>query len=81
MVSLPSASFLPSVSISAKLTGEFTSLEEPSDDYDILSIYDLFADGPGFAGSERQIDPSDPTRSLGFRLSNPYVDPCSRILA
>jgi hypothetical protein len=66
MVSSPSANFLSYVSISAKLTGEFTLLEEPSDDSDIVSVLDLLADGPGFAGSERRIEPKDPTRK--FRL-------------
>jgi hypothetical protein len=44
-----------------ELTGEFTSLEEPSDDSDIVSVLDLVADGPDFAGSERRIEPSDLT--------------------
>jgi hypothetical protein len=66
MVSSPSANFFSSVSISAKLTGKFTSLEEPSDYYDIISVLDLLADGPGFAESERRIKPSDPMRK--FRL-------------
>jgi hypothetical protein len=66
MVSSAFANFLSSVSISAKLTGEFTSLEEPSDYFDIVSVLDLLAEGPGFAGSERRIKPSDPTRK--FRL-------------
>jgi hypothetical protein len=65
MISSPSA-FFPS-SISAKLTGEFTSLEEPYDDSDIATVLDSLADGPGFAGSERRIEPKDPTRK--FRLS------------
>jgi hypothetical protein len=51
-----------------KLTGEFTSLEEPSDDSDIVSALDLLADGPGFAGSERRIKPSDPTRKFGLPI-------------
>jgi hypothetical protein len=38
-----------------KLTGKFTSLEEPSDDSDDVSALDFLADGPGFAGSERRI--------------------------
>jgi hypothetical protein len=49
-----------------ELTSEFTSLEEPSDDSYIASILDLVADGPGFARSERRIEPSDPTQK--FRL-------------
>jgi hypothetical protein len=36
-----------------ELTSEFTSLEERSDDSDVVSVLDLLADGPGFAGSER----------------------------
>jgi hypothetical protein len=64
MVSSPPVIFHSSVS--AKLTGEFTSLEEPSDDSDIATVLGSLADGPGFAGSERRIEPSDPTRK--FRL-------------
>jgi hypothetical protein len=59
MVSSPPANF-PS-STSAKLTGEFTSLEEPYDDSDIATVLGSLADGPGFIGSERRIEPSDPT--------------------
>jgi hypothetical protein len=40
MVSSPSAISLSSVFISAMLTGEFTSLEEPSDDSDIAIVLD-----------------------------------------
>jgi hypothetical protein len=64
MVSLPPVIFHSSTS--AKLTGEFTSLEEPSDDSNITIVLDLLADGPGFTGSKRRIEPSDPTRK--FRL-------------
>jgi hypothetical protein len=64
MVSSPPAIF-PS-SASAKLTGEFTSLEEPSDDSDIATVSGSLADGPDFVGSERRIEPSDLTRK--FRL-------------
>jgi hypothetical protein len=66
MVSSPSAIFPSSVSISAKLTGEFTSLEEPSNDSYIATVLDSLADGPGFAGSERRIEPKDQMRK--FRL-------------
>jgi hypothetical protein len=48
-------------SASAKLIGEFTSLEEPSDDSVIATVSGSLADGSGFVGSERQIEPSDPT--------------------
>jgi hypothetical protein len=32
----------------AKLTGEFTSLEEPTDDPDVEIVLILLADGPDF---------------------------------
>jgi hypothetical protein len=64
MVSSPPVIF-PS-SISVKLTGEFTLLEEPSDDSDIATVLGSLADGLGFTESERRIEPSDPTRK--FRL-------------
>jgi hypothetical protein len=51
-------------SIVAKLTGEFTSLEEPTDDSDIAIVAVLHADGSNFIGSERRIDPKEPTRKL-----------------
>jgi hypothetical protein len=59
MVSSPPAIF-PSFA-STKLTGEFTSLEEPSDDSDIATVLGSLADGPVFVGPERRIEPSDPT--------------------
>jgi hypothetical protein len=68
MVLSPSEDFLPSVSISVKLTGEFTLLEEPSNDSSVVPVLDLLADGPGYAGSERRIEPNDPTQK--FRLPN-----------
>jgi hypothetical protein len=66
MILSPSAIFLSSIYVSVKLTSEFTSLEEPSSDSDIATVLDSLADGSGFAGSERQIEPKDPTRK--FRL-------------
>jgi hypothetical protein len=59
MVSSPPVIF--PYSTSAKLTGEFTSLEEPSDDVDIATVSGSLADGFGFVGSEKRIEPSDPT--------------------
>jgi hypothetical protein len=53
MVSSTSAIFPHVISVVAKLTGEFASLEEPSDDSDIAIVLALLADGSGFAGSER----------------------------
>jgi hypothetical protein len=46
--------------IDAKLTGEFTLLEEPTDDPDIVIVLILLADGPNFVGSERRVEPKDP---------------------
>jgi hypothetical protein len=40
--------------IVVKLAGEFTSLEEPTDDSNIVIVAVLFADG-----SERRIDPKE----------------------
>jgi hypothetical protein len=48
-------------SVVAKLTGEFSSLEEPSDDSNIAIVTVLLADGSNFIESERQIEPKDPT--------------------
>jgi hypothetical protein len=51
-----------------KLTGEFTSLEEPTNDSDITAVAVFPADGPDFIGCERQIEPKGPVRK--FRLPN-----------
>jgi hypothetical protein len=53
-------------SVVTKLTDEFTSLEEPTNDSDIAIIVVLVADGSNFVESERRIEPKDPTRK--FRL-------------
>jgi hypothetical protein len=66
MVSLSSSIFSPVFSAVVKLTGEFTSLEEPTDDLDTVIVLVSLADRSGFAGSERRIEPEDPTQK--FRL-------------
>jgi hypothetical protein len=66
MVSSSYSIFSPVFSTIVKLTGEFTSLEEPTDDPDIVIVLISLADGSSFAGSERRIEPKDPTRK--FRL-------------
>jgi hypothetical protein len=48
-------------SITAKLTGEFASLEEPTDDPDLAIILVLLVDRPDFAGLERQVEPEGST--------------------
>jgi hypothetical protein len=47
-------------SVGLKLTGEFTSLEEPTDDSDIAVDAVFSTDGPDLVGSERRIIPRDP---------------------
>jgi hypothetical protein len=44
-----------------KLTGEFTSLEEPADDYDTAIVVVFPADGFDFIGSKRGIECKEPT--------------------
>jgi hypothetical protein len=44
-----------------RLIGEFTSLEEPTDDPDIVILSTLLADELDFAGSERRVEPEGPT--------------------
>jgi hypothetical protein len=55
-------------SIVVKLTGEFNSLEEPTDDSDIATVVVFHADGPDSVRSERRIEPKEPMRK--FRLPN-----------
>jgi hypothetical protein len=50
--------------VSLKLTGEFTSLEEPTDDSDLATDAVFPAYGPEFIRSERRIEPRKPTRNL-----------------
>jgi hypothetical protein len=64
MVSSSSSIFSHVFSDVAKLTGEFTSLEEPTDDSDIVIVLVSLADGFGFTGSERRIEPKDSTRKF-----------------
>jgi hypothetical protein len=53
MVSSTSTIFPSTISVAVKLTGKFTSLEEPTDDSDTATVLDSLADGPSFVGSER----------------------------
>jgi hypothetical protein len=48
-------------SVAAKLTDEFTSLEEPTDDPNSVVDLALFTDGPDSAGSEGRVEPEGPT--------------------
>jgi hypothetical protein len=70
MVSSISSIFPPSASAVAKLTGEFTLLEEPTDDPDIVIVLILLADGSSFVRSEGQIEPESPTQKLKLPIVN-----------
>jgi hypothetical protein len=62
--------FPPVFSVIAKLTGEFTSLEEPTDDPDTMIVLVLLADGSNFVGSERRVEPENPTQKLRLPIVN-----------
>jgi hypothetical protein len=58
------------IDASSRLTGEFTSLEEPSNDSNVSSVSGLFADGSGFVESERRDEPDGPMRMLKLPIVN-----------
>jgi hypothetical protein len=51
-------------SIVAKLTGEFTLLEEPTNGPDTAIVMIFPADRPDFVESERRVEPKEPTRKF-----------------
>jgi hypothetical protein len=55
-----SSNFSCRFSVAAKLTGEFASLEVPTDDPDAVILSVLLADGIDFVGSERRVQPEGP---------------------
>jgi hypothetical protein len=57
-------------SVVAKLTEEFTLLEEPTDDPDIVIVLVLLADGSGFVGSERRVELENLTQQLRLPIVN-----------
>jgi hypothetical protein len=59
-VSSGSSNFSCKFSVAAKLTGEFASLEEPTDDPDAVILSVLPTDGTDFVGSERRVEPEGP---------------------
>jgi hypothetical protein len=59
-ISSNSSSLFCLSSVAVRLTGEFTSLEEPTDDPDVVILSALLADEPDFAGSERRVEPEGP---------------------
>jgi hypothetical protein len=64
-----SSIFPPASSAIVKLTGEFTSLEEPTDDPDIVTVLTLFADISSF-GSEGRIISESTTQKLRLPIVN-----------
>jgi hypothetical protein len=46
------------------LTGEFSSLDEPTDASRVVRIVVSHADRPDFTGSQRRTEPDDPTQKL-----------------
>jgi hypothetical protein len=54
----------------AKLTSEFTSLEDPTDDLDIVIVLVLLADGSGFAGSKMRVKLENLTQKLRLPIVN-----------
>jgi hypothetical protein len=59
-VSSGSSNFSCRFFVAAKLTGEFASLEEPTDDPDAMILSVLLVDGTDFVGSERRVEPEGP---------------------
>jgi hypothetical protein len=53
-------------SVIVKLTGEFASLEEHTNDLDIAIVAVFLADGSDLVGSDRRIESKEPTQK--FRL-------------
>jgi hypothetical protein len=58
------------IDIFSKLTGEFTSLEEPSDDSNVSSASGSFVGGSGFVESKRRDEPDGPTMMLRLPMVN-----------
>jgi hypothetical protein len=54
----------------SKLTGEFTSLEEPYDDSNVSSVSGLFADRSSFVESEKRDKPDGPIMMLKLPMVN-----------
>jgi hypothetical protein len=55
---------------SPELTGEFTSLEEPSEYSVIATVLGSLADGSCFVGSERRDEPDGPMKMLKLPIVN-----------
>jgi hypothetical protein len=62
-------------SIVVKLTGEFTSLEEPTDDSDITAVAVFLTTDPFSSDQRGKLNPRNRRGSLGFQSSGPSHDP------
>jgi hypothetical protein len=54
----------------SRLTGEFTSLEDPSDDCNVSSVSGLFADRFDFVEFERRDEPDGPMTMFKLPMVN-----------
>jgi hypothetical protein len=66
MISLSPSAVFPSVGLT--LTGEFASLDDPTDGSGIAVVVLSLIDGPNFVGSKRRVEPRDPTRKLKLSI-------------
>jgi hypothetical protein len=57
-------------SAAAKLTGEFASLEEPTDDPNIVIVLVFLVDRSSSAGSDRRVELENPTQKLRLLIVN-----------
>jgi hypothetical protein len=63
-LSMISSSTLAVFFVDLTLTGEFSSLDEPTDASMVVVFVISFADGPDSIGSERRVEPRGPTQNL-----------------
>jgi hypothetical protein len=58
------------IGVFSKLTDEFTSLEEPSNDSNVSSVSGLLADESGFIKSKMRDEPNGPMKILKLPIIN-----------
>jgi hypothetical protein len=75
MISLSSSIVSSVLSVGLRLTGEFTSLEEPTDDSDITADAVFSVDGSDLVKSEKRIVPREPTQNLRRPIVRSSPDP------
>jgi hypothetical protein len=64
LISSSSSTVLSLFFVGLKLTGEFTSLEEPTKAFNFAAEAVFTVDGPEFMRSEMRTEPRDPMRKL-----------------